>query len=486
MFDTRLDAARCRPRYNLQRQEEAQAAGYGPVVRRAGPLTLALMQVRAHVLRTDERRSPAVGTVAGGRNLGTALTGQNGEDTVTSPTVAPQTPSPVRERIAALDALRGIAVGGILLANVTSFFGTMFLGAEQAAALPTAAIDPVVSFLEHVLVEGKFYSIFSLLFGIGFGVQLSRGGDVAVSRFRRRLRILLAIGTVHAVLVWYGDILMLYALLGFTLPWFARRSDDSLLRWTVGLLAAPTAIYLVIVAATGSLAHDVVEFGEGIPPEILQLVAPMGTGGVTDAFIGNLVFLVGRWFELFSTVRFAKVLGMFILGLWLVRRGIALDPAAHRATLVRWRRLGWTIGLPANVLAAWAYTQWAYMPASLGGLLGVVGQAIGFPLLAIGYAATLTLLVVDGRRVMGAFAHVGRMALTNYLSHSIVCVVLAYGFGFGLFWRVGASTVTAIALGIFLVQIPLSAWWLGRYQFGPVEWIWRRLTYRQPLPIRRA
>jgi uncharacterized protein len=108
-------------------------------------------------------------------------------------------------------------------------------------------------------------------------------------------------------------------------------------------------------------------------------------------------------------------------------------------------------------------------------------QAIGVPMLALGYAATIGLLVVDGQRVVGMFAPVGRMALTNYLIHSIICVVLSYGFGFALWWRVGASRALGVAVAIIAVQIPLSAWWLSRYRFGPVEWVWRRLTYGRPI-----
>jgi len=184
---------------------------------------------------------------------------------------------------------------------------------------------------------------------------------------------------------------------------------------------------------------------------------------------------------LFATVRFPKVLGMFLLGLWTVRTGIALSPSAHRDTLVRWRLLGWGVGLPANLIAAWAIEHWPYLPPSVGGLLGVVMQAVGVPMLALGYASTVVLLVIDGRRFITVFAPVGRMALTNYLMHSIICITLSYGFGFGLWWRVGASTAMAIAIAIIGLQIPLSAWWLSRYRFGPVEWIWRRLTYARPI-----
>ena len=400
------------------------------------------------------------------------------------------TPLPARERIVALDVARGVAVGGILLANVMVFFGLFVIAPERAAAFPTAAWDQIAALLERIFVEGKFYSIFSLLFGIGFGVQLARGGDRAVPRFKRRLRILLAIGAVHAFLIWAGDILLLYAWLGFTMPWFARRTDPALLKWTIALLAVPTALYIValgIWTAVGPGSSAPPTPGDsGLPPEILARFAAIGTGGIVDALVGNLIFVAGRWADLFVTMRFPKVLGMFVLGLWAVRRGLALDPAAHRATLVRWRFLGWTVGLPANILGAWAVGQWAYLPPTAGGLLGVASQAIGFPLLAIGYASTIALLVVDGRRWISVFAPAGKLALTNYLTHSIVCVVLSYGFGFGLWWRIGSSTAIAIAVAIAAIQIPLSAWWLRRYQYGPMEWVWRRLTYRQPIAMRRA
>jgi uncharacterized protein len=390
---------------------------------------------------------------------------------------------PVQERIPALDVLRGVAVAGILFANVLVFFGHFVMPTDLVAALPSAAADRVARFLERVFVEGKFYSIFSLLFGIGFGVQLARGGDAAMPRFRRRLRILLAIGAIHAFLIWAGDILMLYALLGFTMPWFARKADAALLRWSVILLTIPLALYavmfLVWVLVAG--APQPSSSSSGLPPEMLDIFAAIGTGGIRAAFIGNLVFLAARWADLIVTMRFPKVLGMFVLGLWTVRTGLALSASHHRATLVRWSLLGLAIGLPANVVAAWAVEHGSYIPPSPIGLLGAVMQGVGFPLLALGYAATTALLVVHGRRLLDVFAPVGRMALTNYLMHSIICVMLSYGFGLGLWWRIGASTAMAIAAGIVVLQIPLSAWWLSRFRFGPVEWIWRRLTYGAPL-----
>ena len=389
--------------------------------------------------------------------------------------------APTRERIPALDVLRGIAVGGILIANVLVFFGLVFIPPERAAAFPSAATDRVVRFLEHVLIEAKFYSIFSLLFGIGFGLQLGRGGEEALPRFRRRLRILLAIGALHAFLLWAGDILMLYALLAFTLPWFARKSDRELLRWVVILLAIPTLLYLIALGVWTLAGYEPSAAGPRMPAGILARFEAIGTGGLKEAFLGNLIALAGRWADLFLSVRFPKVLGMFVLGLWAARTGLALDPAAHRATLIRWCKLGWAIGLPANLVAGWAGLYWEYLPPSPGALLGVAMQGIGVPLLAIGYATTVTLLVMAGSRLIRVFAPVGRMALTNYLMHSLICVVLSYGFGLGLWWRIGAARAVLIAAAIVLVQLPLSAWWLSRYRFGPVEWAWRRFTYRRAI-----
>src|SRR6266571_719379 len=182
--------------------------------------------------------------------------------------------APTSERIQALDVLRGVAVAGILFANVLVFFGLFALPPDRGAA----------SFLEKVFVDGKFYSVFSLLFGIGFGIQLARGGDAALPRFRRRLRILLGIGAIHAFFIWAGDILMLYALLGFTMPWFARKSDRALLRWTVILLAVPTALYIVALPIWVLVGPGAAQApSSGMPATMLRFFEAIGTGGVKDA-----------------------------------------------------------------------------------------------------------------------------------------------------------------------------------------------------------
>jgi uncharacterized protein len=397
-------------------------------------------------------------------------------------------PTSSHDRLAVLDVLRGVAVGGILLANTFVFFGLFLLPPERAPAFGWPSLDRGVEFAEHVLVEGKFYSIFSLLFGIGFGLQLARRGDASVARFRRRLRVLLAIGAVHALLIWAGDILLLYALLGFTMPWFAKKDARALLRWTVGLLATPTILYVLAVIAlklTGAAGAPPEPAAPNVPPEIFDRLAAMGTGGFRDALVGNLIFFVGRWADLFVSVRFPKVLGMFVLGLWTVRQGIVTNLPAHVPLLRRWRLAGWTLGLAANLIAALVFFAWPYWPPSPQGLIGVIAQAVGIPLLAVGYACTIAIALQQIPRVLGLFGPVGRMALTNYLMHSVVCVTLAYGFGLGWWWQIGAAAAWVVALTIVALQIPLSRWWLASFLYGPAEWIWRRLTYGVPLPMRR-
>jgi uncharacterized protein len=254
------------------------------------------------------------------------------------------------------------------------------------------------------------------------------------------------------------------------------------------LLATPTVLYAIAWGVAEALGVGSPTAGPSeveLPPEIMELFAAMGTGGIWDALIGNLILLVGRWVDLFVTMRFPKVFGMFLLGLWVLRQEIATAPERHTERLTRWALWGLAVGVATNLAGAWAFEGAPYWPPSGRGALGVLAQGLGFPMLAIGYASAVTVLCVRGSRVLSMFAPVGRMALTNYLTHSVVCSVLSYGFGAGLFWRIGVAQAWTIAVGIIAVQVPLSAWWMRHYQVGPAEWVWRRLTYQQPLPLRR-
>jgi uncharacterized protein len=272
-------------------------------------------------------------------------------------------PVTAASRIDLLDVLRGVAIFGILIANMMVVSGYFFLAEAERALLPTAAADGVVAFLVRLLLEGKFYSIFSLLFGYGFAVQLAsttaRGAEFA-PLFRRRLRGLLLIGLAHAVFLWYGDILLLYALLGFLLLRFRSSTDRTLLRVAAACLALPVVIYLIMLAvslAMGSGAPPPPPVADAGPDPTAEFVAMMTTawreGSWLDSFRANLFGLAGRWVDLFISVRFPKVFGMFLLGFYLGRRGFGADLDRDRPQLRRALIAGVAFGLPTCAAMAW-------------------------------------------------------------------------------------------------------------------------------------
>ena len=395
------------------------------------------------------------------------------------------------ERLSVLDVLRGVAIVGILIGNMVVFSGFGFLSPSERAELPLANANAIAMFLIHLLVDGKFYSLFSLLFGFGFALQMrraqSKGHDFPVL-FRRRLLALFLIGLLHAVFLWAGDILMLYAMLGLLLLPLRNMSDRTLLRAVAVCMMLPMLVYLAMLAA--GMGDPFAPSTDPAAVEGPDLFALMLAGFRGDHWMGawqsNLIQLAGRWIDLFLSVRFPKVLAMFLLGFWLGRRGIGIDPIRDGTLLRRVVVFGVLVGIPANIAMAWLMEQGVYLPASLPGLAQVVVASIGIPALALAYAAAIVLAfhAAVGRRVLSYFAAPGRMALSNYLMHSVVMTAVFYGWGLGWYGQVGPVLTTLLALAFFVVQIGLSSAWLARFKFGPVEWLWRCATYRRWMPLR--
>lgn len=366
------------------------------------------------------------------------------------------------------------------MANVLVFSGLAFLSAEAGSS----GADRVAVFLVHALVDEKFYSLFSLLFGAGFALQMRRAGDRGAAfeaLFARRMGLLLSIGLAHAILVWPGDILILYALLGFVLLAFRGASDRALLVGGAALLASPVAVYALYLAIG---VGDPFAAGPEGPGGILTAILDgYRTGGYADVVASNALLLPAAWLRYALVVRVPKVLGMFLLGAWIVRRGFLDEPGENRPVLARAARWGLAIGLPANLLVAALAERHAHLPASPEGLLQTSLAAVGVPALAFGYAAS-TVLLANRTRVPAAFAPAGRLALTNYLGQSVACVAIFYGLGLGLFGRIAPIGAFAIAIAVFSVQVAASRLWLERFATGPAEWAWRRATYGAPVRFR--
>jgi len=383
------------------------------------------------------------------------------------------TPRPIgsAERIDAIDVLRGIALLGVVAMNVVTEFRVSFF---ERFLFPRASLSPIDGIVETILmlfVDLKALALFSLLFGAGLAIQFERLGksERRAVLLVRRLAALLAFGLIHLCLIWNGDILTHYALVGFiVLPFLFGP------RWLL-VVAALTSfgMYLAMQAypppglwpGTAALAQDVVEARRIYP-----------TGGFLDVLVFRL-----REIPLIANLHvyiFPRTIGLFLLGALAWRAGILRNPP---------RRVIFSIaiiciGLGAALILANAGRLIA------GGRIVLVAEPLGTILLALGYGAGIIGIAnLDrGRRLLDWAAPVGRMAFTNYLAQSIILGWIFYGYGLGLFGKLGVTSALAIGLAVYFVQVPFSAWWLGRYRYGPVEWLWRTLMYGEAQPMRKA
>lgn len=402
-----------------------------------------------------------------------------------SKTVTNHTAIPVKssERYVILDVLRGLALLGIALANFPEFSLYSFLSAEAADAMPTAGIDRIVHYLQYIFIDGKFYTIFSLLFGIGFSIIIANAARRDANGFRifyRRMFVLLLIGSLHLMFLWSGDILMLYALLGMLLPLFRNVSNRALLVWAFTMLAIPVAVDFIVELSGIRPSASVVELQQfycakyGITDEnFAYWLRDADHYGATFEFLiqGALV----RIQEFIDGNRYFKVMGLFLLGFYIGRNRFYADLKSRKLQLNRIVRYGFIIGLPLSFLYAWSAMN--SRPWGLG-MHAVLYFVSVFPL-GFAYVAGICLLYLHCPQWKGFrfFAMPGRMALTNYIGQSVFGMLLFYGIGFAFGAGVGLVYVVLIAAGVWIVQALFSGIWLHYCQFGPLEWIWRILTY---------
>ena len=393
-------------------------------------------------------------------------------------------PRPKKNRIDILDALRGFALLGIIVINVQSWAGWWALyPPEQAAVSGGPESAWWYRFLLTSVVEGKFYTIFSFLFGLGFALQLSRlqlRGLDGTRIYRRRLLVLLGIGLIHMTLLWEGDILTLYALLGLLLPLFIRWSDRSLITAAVVLLLLPIAGVALFHWARIDPDLGLIDLGEHF---FVAMGGAPGEGWRTwllrddlrSYFVWTLPSLPYRFGLFFENWRIPKVLAIMLLGLLAGRRLVAGELINNRSLLRRVAVFGFVVGVPANIgyglIGGLAQQEFSRQ------LAATALYAVGVVPLGLAYAACFVLLWPTARTILALFAAPGRMALTNYLSQTILGILIFYGIGFGLYRSLGPWEFTGIAVAIFVTQVLWSRLWLRHFAQGPMEWLWRQLTY---------
>jgi uncharacterized protein len=392
-------------------------------------------------------------------------------------------PTSAGERADWLDALRGFALLGILLVNIGVFSGYVFRGPISTWMSVSSAwqsLDPALDFAVSTLAQGKFYSLFSFLFGLGFALQLRRAetmGALAMPIMRRRLTWLFVFGLAHALLIWFGDILTVYAVFGFALLWFRHLSQDALLRWALFFLASPALIYMIFLAVglDDPLASDpATPPGESFIAKATRIIA---TGSYLDLVQAHLQFYPGGWIRRALGLALPRIFGMFLLGMWAARIGLPLLRETQRPMLRRWLLWGVILGLPLNIGFTVLGGGDGLFPANAKAMLAVTMASLGIPLLCLAYVAAFA-LYWRGSRTGSLLVAAGRTALSHYLGQSVVCVAVFYGHGLGFFGRTSYAVALPIAIAVFVLLAFLGRAWLDRLPQGPMETLWRRLSYR--------
>jgi uncharacterized protein len=399
--------------------------------------------------------------------------------------MTPNQPVARSERYPFLDILRGFSLLGVLLANMVTHSGYFFLSAESQQSMDTATLDRIIEWLEHFLIDGKFYSLFSLLFGIGFSLQMKRAGETQASflpLFRRRLLFMFVFGVLHAVLLYVGDILTVYAFTGFILLLYQNSNDKVVLRSVFIFLFLPVIQYLIMQLFHVSDPAPPPNEGGNSNPLFDQLIQTYRTGSyweIVQNNIGGLLF--GRYPDLFFTGRFFRVLAMFLLGMYIARKDLLRELESHRPLFKKTQLYGALIGIPCNLILADRMTTPSYYNLEPTGIIQPLVYAFGVPALSLFYAASLALLFLHPvwKIRLRIFAPVGQMALTNYLMQSVFCVFIFMSYGLGKEATYGPAILSLIAIGIYFLQLLYSPIWLKYFHFGPMEWLWRSLTYRK-------
>jgi len=407
-------------------------------------------------------------------------------------------PVQLKDREIFMDVLRGFAILGIFIANLQFFSYYNSNIAHGSFVYPE--IDKRISFLHAMFVEGKFYSIFSLLFGWGIALQMSRSklDDKLTAKFlRRRLWFMMLLGGIHLIFIWMGDIVAFYSMIGFILLTMRKMSNKKLLTIGIILILSPIVLYYLkmtfpklnapagIFAEASQYLHKhwiVPKYGEGeskIIRESHSYFIDMSVNMANSPF---------RFAYLIFVSRIPKVLGMMLIGFVIGRTGFFKKVEQYKKQLIVFLLIGLIIALPANyMLAYYMENPGNYYDLKIEGWYETIAYALGVATLAMVYVITLALLFQQRflHNILKVVAPVGKMAFSNYMSHSIIGIVTFYGIGFGMMEQVGPLAWTMFAVIIFIFQIIVSTIWLKYFEFGPIEWVWRSLTYGKKQPFRK-
>ncbi len=410
------------------------------------------------------------------------------------------TPVQTNEREIFMDVLRGFAILGIFIANL----GTGFSGYNESAHLTGPFLlegwDHKMSFLHHMFIEGKFYSIFSLLFGWGIALQFKRAdakGINALPTVKRRLMFMLLLGAFH-LMIWPGDIVFFYALLGFLLLPFRKLSNKKLIIIGASLVLLPILLYAAKSYWQWLNAPAFLLFGTGQKLETILTGVNSQESYLNfakhanwwDIFKSNLAGFFYRYGYLFFVSRIPKVLGMFLIGYALGRSDFYKNIAQNKKIIWWVVGLGLLIGLPANFYLARYMTYFMddYFNLKINGFYQTLAYALGVAPLALAYVGLfmLSFQTTAGKKILSVLAPVGKMAFSNYIMQSLIGNFFFLGAGLGYTGQLGSVYFTLFGIAVFIIQVILSTIWLKYFNYGPLEWLWRSATYKKWQPFRKT
>ena len=384
-------------------------------------------------------------------------------------------------RFPVIDSVRAVALFGVIAMNIMGM--VMALAAAQVMERATP-VDYAVGTFDLVFLQGKARSTFAFLFGVGFGLLMSRTGAGFAGYYLRRMTVLLAIGVINLAFFFWGDILIVYALLGMVLMLFRGGSQKTLMSLGLMLVIAPPMIAGLAEALTGPLRglSGLTQMDAWALMD--QQAAIYRDGSYLDVMRANLAYYVAHNLHEtpYALVYDLGVLGLFMLGLWTARQGIFADVEAHRPFL---RRVMW-VCLPVGFVISLAYALPTLGALQLEGWKAGLARAgyVGLPIMAFGYVAFFTLWFTRGGAWLSrALTPMGRMALTGYLASNLIGGFIWYGWGLGQMGLWTATEMNLLAVGLFVALCLFSAIWLKLFPIGPAEGIWRRLSGRRTRPI---
>ncbi len=412
-----------------------------------------------------------------------------------------QTLAPVQsnDRVIFMDVLRGFAILGIFIANLGTGFSWYNESVNATGPMLLPKADHTMSFMHHMLIEGKFYSIFSLLFGWGIALQFKRAeakGINAAPTVRRRLLFMLLLGAIH-LLIWPGDIVFFYAMLGFILLPLRKFSNKVLLVTGIILVLSPILLYWLKMTwpVLNYPAELLTKTGIKVDEALLNLKSEedfmnlMKNGTWFDQLKANITGFFFRYQYLFFVSRVPKVLGMFLIGYVVGRSEFYKNIVQHKKLIYWIIGVGLVIGLPANYFLA------HYMSTAMGdyfqlkpkGWYQTIVYALGVVPLAMAYVGIFMLCFqkTSCKKIMLLMAPAGKMAFSNYIMQSLVGNFVFLGAGLGYMGQVGPVYFTLFGILFFIIQIIISTFWLRYFNYGPVEWLWRSGTYGKWQPMRR-